>query len=321
MYNGTAARPDKYTYTFVLKACTGKLGFWDGEDVYQRVLEDGLERDVFIGTGLIDFWCKMGKVERAREMFDEMRERDVVVWNAIIAGGDPENLLAEGVITRKEDIEAEERKKKMKALEKQYHEELKMELQGMRYSASKPLAQSSDPVAETTDQAPLVSSEYPEEIMAKTTMSRKKRGLYEAIKINKKRKQAAAGGSPHRTCYASSLTFLISGKFEEEDTFENQKSENNEIMINFDCCSVETITDVPEVKSSVRVTLAFCLAVWNVSIVTIKRDDQNGGEEVTQRQEVLVRIILDRLGRRSPGSHDVGSEAGLVQAEIRGSKP
>ncbi|KAL9265812.1 Pescadillo-like protein [Drosera capensis] len=79
----------------------------------------------------------------------------------------------------------------MKALEKEYHEELKMELQGMRYNASKPLIQSSNPVAETTDQAPPVSSEDPEEIMAKTTMSRKKRGLYEAIKINKKRKQDA----------------------------------------------------------------------------------------------------------------------------------
>ncbi|KAL9265813.1 Pescadillo-like protein [Drosera capensis] len=104
---------------------------------------------------------------------------------------DPENLLAEGVLSRKEDIEAEERKKKMKALEKEYHEELKMELQGMRYNASKPLIQSSNPVAETTDQAPPVSSEDPEEIMAKTTMSRKKRGLYEAIKNNKKRKQDA----------------------------------------------------------------------------------------------------------------------------------
>ncbi|GAB2231831.1 hypothetical protein Drorol1_Dr00010847 [Drosera rotundifolia] len=54
--------------------------------VYRRLLEDGLERDVFIGTRLIDFWCKMGRVERARNVFDEMLEKDVVVWNVMIAG-------------------------------------------------------------------------------------------------------------------------------------------------------------------------------------------------------------------------------------------
>ncbi|GAB2233486.1 hypothetical protein Droror1_Dr00002709 [Drosera rotundifolia] len=65
--------------------------------VYKRLLEDGLERNVFIGTGLIDFWCKMGRVERARKVFDEMLKRDVVVWNARIAGLMQEEWVGDAV--------------------------------------------------------------------------------------------------------------------------------------------------------------------------------------------------------------------------------
>ncbi|GAB2276643.1 hypothetical protein Dimus_011361 [Dionaea muscipula] len=83
---GSATRPDKYTYTFVLKACTGKLAFGEGVDIHRKIVDEGLESDVFIATGLIDMYCKMGRLECARDLFDRMPRRDVVAWNAMIAG-------------------------------------------------------------------------------------------------------------------------------------------------------------------------------------------------------------------------------------------
>ncbi|KAM0023383.1 putative tetratricopeptide-like helical domain superfamily [Helianthus debilis subsp. tardiflorus] len=79
-------QPDKYTYTFVLKACTMLLDIEEGVLLHEQIGKRGLESDVFIGTGLVDLYCKCGHLVRARQVFDKMPERDVVVWNAMVAG-------------------------------------------------------------------------------------------------------------------------------------------------------------------------------------------------------------------------------------------
>ncbi|GKF54805.1 pentatricopeptide repeat-containing protein, partial [Tanacetum coccineum] len=77
--------PDKYTYTFVLKACTLLLDIEKGVWIHEQILERGLEGDVFIGAGLVDLYCKCGRLVDARKVFDKMWEKDVAVWNAMVA--------------------------------------------------------------------------------------------------------------------------------------------------------------------------------------------------------------------------------------------
>lgn len=78
--------PDKYTFTFGLKACTGALYFKEGILVHKDIIVRGLERDAFIGTSLVDMYCKMGDLKLARKVFDKMPEKDVVAWSAMILG-------------------------------------------------------------------------------------------------------------------------------------------------------------------------------------------------------------------------------------------
>ncbi|GFS32046.1 pentatricopeptide repeat (PPR) superfamily protein [Actinidia rufa] len=78
--------PDKYTFTFALKACTAILDLKEGFLIHRGIVEKGLECDVFIGTGLVDMYCKMGDLNLAREVFDKMPKKDVVTWNAMISG-------------------------------------------------------------------------------------------------------------------------------------------------------------------------------------------------------------------------------------------
>lgn len=78
--------PDKYTFTFVLKACTGALDFHEGVAIHQDIASRELECDVFIGTGLVDMYCKMGHLDNARKVFDKMPGKDVASWNAMISG-------------------------------------------------------------------------------------------------------------------------------------------------------------------------------------------------------------------------------------------
>ncbi|XP_059670109.1 pescadillo homolog [Cornus florida] len=106
---------------------------------------------------------------------------------------DPQNLLVEGIINRTEAIEAAEKKRKMSNLQRQYHDELKMELRGERYP----------PVLNVDNQNPVEDTEASDEYlpdlqqiaedndsMSKLLMSRAKRNLFEAMKIGKKREQS-----------------------------------------------------------------------------------------------------------------------------------
>lgn len=46
----------------------------------------GLDLDVFVATALIDMYMKCGVLDESRDVFDKMDKRDVVAWNAMIAG-------------------------------------------------------------------------------------------------------------------------------------------------------------------------------------------------------------------------------------------
>ncbi|KAJ9135370.1 hypothetical protein P3X46_032561 [Hevea brasiliensis] len=106
---------------------------------------------------------------------------------------DPQNLLVEGYISRTEAIEAAERKQKMEDLEKQHHEELKMELQNLHSSpVSKKIKKSPVKDTESKEESRTDLQQFIEDNERRETllMPRKKRGLYEAIKKNKERKNA-----------------------------------------------------------------------------------------------------------------------------------
>ncbi|GFP95769.1 putative pentatricopeptide repeat-containing protein at3g23330 [Phtheirospermum japonicum] len=45
-----------------------------------------LDSDVYVSTALVDFYLKCGCFSDAKQVFDEMPERDVVAWNAMVSG-------------------------------------------------------------------------------------------------------------------------------------------------------------------------------------------------------------------------------------------
>lgn len=80
------AKPTKFTYPFVLKACAALQDIDNGVKIHDHVKRDGLASDVYISTALVDFYVKCGCLLEARQVFDEMPLRDVVAWNAMISG-------------------------------------------------------------------------------------------------------------------------------------------------------------------------------------------------------------------------------------------
>ncbi|GFP96117.1 pentatricopeptide repeat-containing protein at4g21065 [Phtheirospermum japonicum] len=78
-------RPDKFTYPFVIKACgrCSMLGL--GGSVHSMVLKAGFGSGSHVNNTLLTMYDVCGMVEFARQVFDEMTERNVVSWSSMIA--------------------------------------------------------------------------------------------------------------------------------------------------------------------------------------------------------------------------------------------
>ncbi|KAL5983779.1 hypothetical protein ACLOJK_017871 [Asimina triloba] len=79
--------PNTYTFTFLFTACASLPSSpKHGQAIHARFLKMGFPFDAFTFTSLVDMYGKSGALELARKMFDEMPERDLPSWNAMIAG-------------------------------------------------------------------------------------------------------------------------------------------------------------------------------------------------------------------------------------------
>ncbi|RZB99386.1 Pentatricopeptide repeat-containing protein isoform B [Glycine soja] len=78
--------PTNFTFPFVLKACSALQAIQVGRQIHGHALTLGLQTDVYVSTALLDMYAKCGDLFEAHTMFDIMTHRDLVAWNAIIAG-------------------------------------------------------------------------------------------------------------------------------------------------------------------------------------------------------------------------------------------
>eukprot|EP01018_Ginkgo_biloba_P019587 Gb_24126 [translate_table: standard] len=83
---GIGIQPNNFTFPFVLTACAGLLALKEGKEIHDDIIRARFESDVYIGNALLNMYCKCGKIEYARHVFDKMPKRDVVSWNAMIVG-------------------------------------------------------------------------------------------------------------------------------------------------------------------------------------------------------------------------------------------
>ncbi|XP_028796946.1 putative pentatricopeptide repeat-containing protein At5g37570 isoform X2 [Neltuma alba] len=81
-----ACLSDNYTFPPVIKACSNLCIVWEGKSIHGSIVRCGFEQCVFVGTSLIDMYGKCGETSDARRVFDEMTERNVVSWTAMVVG-------------------------------------------------------------------------------------------------------------------------------------------------------------------------------------------------------------------------------------------
>lgn len=79
--------PDEVTFACVLKACAGLRAAEKGKEIHAGIVtRDSFRNNIVLGNALLDMYAKCGALPKARQVFDELPVRDVVSWNALIAG-------------------------------------------------------------------------------------------------------------------------------------------------------------------------------------------------------------------------------------------
>ncbi|CAK9135259.1 unnamed protein product [Ilex paraguariensis] len=75
-----------YSFSCLIKSFGGASAFYQGLKTHGLLIKNALVNSSILKTSLIDMYSKCGKIKLARRVFEEIEERDVVVWGAMIAG-------------------------------------------------------------------------------------------------------------------------------------------------------------------------------------------------------------------------------------------
>ncbi|PON87212.1 Pentatricopeptide repeat [Trema orientale] len=101
--------PSHFSYATVLSCCAELSSSFQGRQVHALITKDGFISDVFVGSALIDMYCKCGDVDGGRQFFEIMASKNTVIWNEMIHGYAQNGFGDEAVSLYKEMIASGEK--------------------------------------------------------------------------------------------------------------------------------------------------------------------------------------------------------------------
>ncbi|KAE9617398.1 hypothetical protein Lal_00034167 [Lupinus albus] len=79
--------PDEVTMLSLLSACADLRDLEYGQKINTKILEmSSGEISTLMANALVDMYAKCGSIEKALEVFQSIREKDVASWNSVICG-------------------------------------------------------------------------------------------------------------------------------------------------------------------------------------------------------------------------------------------
>ncbi|XP_057828380.2 pentatricopeptide repeat-containing protein At2g27610 [Cryptomeria japonica] len=83
---GTCIYPEQYTFTSVLVACSSLASLEYCKMVHAHIMRTGFDSNLSVQNALVDAYSKCGSLADALYVFNAMPARDIISWNAMIAG-------------------------------------------------------------------------------------------------------------------------------------------------------------------------------------------------------------------------------------------
>ncbi|KAK1371245.1 Pentatricopeptide repeat-containing protein, mitochondrial [Heracleum sosnowskyi] len=79
-------KPTRSTFGSVLSAIANLSNLDYGMQVHPLATKLGLDSNVYVGSSMLNMYAKCRKMEAAREIFDALDEKNIVMWNAMLGG-------------------------------------------------------------------------------------------------------------------------------------------------------------------------------------------------------------------------------------------
>ncbi|KAL4186597.1 hypothetical protein AMTRI_Chr09g34700 [Amborella trichopoda] len=79
-------KSNHFSFPFVLKACSAMGDLEKGKEIHRDAMMAGMDDHTYVCNWLRAMYARCGGLTDARQVFDEMPERDVISWNSMIAG-------------------------------------------------------------------------------------------------------------------------------------------------------------------------------------------------------------------------------------------
>lgn len=78
--------PGNFAFSVALKACSGISDIRNGKAVHAQIIKAGEESDQVVYNALLKFYTECGGFEEVSKVFDDMPDRNVATWNALVTG-------------------------------------------------------------------------------------------------------------------------------------------------------------------------------------------------------------------------------------------
>ncbi|GAV60040.1 PPR domain-containing protein/PPR_2 domain-containing protein/DYW_deaminase domain-containing protein [Cephalotus follicularis] len=82
----SGAKMDHFTFSIVVRICARLASVEHAKQAHAGLVRHGFGLDIVANTALVDFYSKWGRIEDARYVFDKMPTKNIISWNALIAG-------------------------------------------------------------------------------------------------------------------------------------------------------------------------------------------------------------------------------------------
>ncbi|KAK4482466.1 hypothetical protein RD792_009623 [Penstemon davidsonii] len=90
-------KSDSFTLSSVLPIFAQYVDVMKGKEIHGYTIRHGFDRDVFIGSSLIDMYANCTRIEDSCRVFRLSPKKDLVSWNSIIAGCVQNGMFDEGL--------------------------------------------------------------------------------------------------------------------------------------------------------------------------------------------------------------------------------
>ncbi|WCJ34610.1 Pentatricopeptide repeat (PPR) superfamily protein [Euphorbia peplus] len=99
MVASSGIRLNEVTVVSVLQACGHTMDLAFGMQVHHFVVQNKIKLDISLCNALIGFYAKCGSLDYARELFDEMSDKDEITYSSLISG-----LMNHGYVDQSLDL-------------------------------------------------------------------------------------------------------------------------------------------------------------------------------------------------------------------------